>query len=173
MAQHNDNDLLISVSAKDADTGFRYVVPALELPAGLSPEMAAAINRDHYREMISGAQNAATKARKEGKNERAEVQKYLNEFRPSDRQSNTVAAKRMDITREMVAKALAARGQDSGDASVEANIAPWLAGPKGSGKNAEAVEKALEAFLHESYRVTKRGSGKSADGAAAAEAQDW
>lgn len=183
---YNDNDLIVSVSAKDADTGHRYIVPAPKLPASLDPAHATAAMSGWYRELISPAQNAATKAKagkytveREGKqvslSEREAVQHFVTHFRPSpDRELPTIGNKRMEITREMVSKALAARGLDSGDASVEANIASWLAGPKGTKANAATVEKALDDFLATPYRVTKRGTGGTKDGEAPkAEAQDW
>lgn len=184
MANHNDNDLIVSVSGKDADTGHRYVVPAPKLPASLDPAHATAAMSGWYRELISPAQNAATKARKgeytverEGKSvklsEREAVQHFVNGFKPSaDRSLPTIGNKRMEITREMVAKALAARGLGSSDADVEANIEPWLNGPKGTKANAAAVEKALDEFLAAPYKVTKRGTGGSKTEATGTTA-DW
>lgn len=181
---YNDDDLIVSVSGKDATSGFRYVVPAPKLPPGLDAATATATMSGWYREMISPAQNAATKARKgeykverDGKEialpEREAVQHFVNGFKPSaDRTLPTVANKRMDIVRDMVAKALASRGMATTEANVEANIEPWLAGPKGTGKNKEDAEAALRAFLAEPYTVTKRGS-KTADGEPTGTTADW
>jgi hypothetical protein len=182
----NDSDIIISVSGTGADSGYRYVAPAPKLPASLSPELGTAAYSGWYREMISPAQSAATKARKgdykvdrvegEGENaktvnvalgEREAVQHFVDNFKPSaNRELPTVGNKRLDIAKEMLGKALAARGEAVTDAALEANLGPWMAGPKGSGDNARQVDAALRAFLATAYTVTKRGAGKSADGAA-------
>lgn len=177
---YSDDDVIFSVSGKDADQGFRYIMPAPKLPENISPSHRVAVSAGLHRLAISGAQNAATKAR-EGKyvvehdgkkvslGEQEAVQHYLDNLDVSQRSVETVSAKRMEIALEMCGKACAARGIPASE--YEVNLAPWLAGPKGTGANRESVEVALRDFLNAPYVVNKRGKG----GTAASESapQDW
>lgn len=185
---YNDSDILISVSGKDADMGNRVVLPAPKLPASLDPSLALATYSGLYREFISPAQNAATKAAKGEYKVKREVDgkevevalgvaealaDFASTFKPSeDRTLPTIGAKRMDIAKEMIAKAMAARGLATDDASVSANVAPWLAGPKGTGDNAKLVDAALHDFITSPYKVTKKGSKAGGDTPAVA-ATEW
>ena len=165
---YHDNDIIISVSGKDQSTGFRYVLPAPRLPKDLDPAIATAAMSGWYREAITPAQNEAAKAAKAGKDVREAVTAFLHGFKPSpDRELPTVAAKRVEIAKKLLAVALAERGKSSSEENVNANLAPFMKG------RAAEVEAALQAFLAEPYAVTKRGSGAATGGGTAGETLDW
>lgn len=166
---YTDNDLIISVSAKDADTGFRYVLPELKLPKDATADMAVAANAGLYRLIITNLQNAATKAVKDGKNVREAVDAAIASFKiaSEDRSLPTVGNKRTEIAREMLAKALDERGVASTDANIDANL------PGFSKARAKEIQAALDAFLAAPYAVAKRTKGDGAKDKAPGTVVEW
>lgn len=151
---YGDNDIIIGVSAKDATRGFYGVLPAPTLPAELDPGLATALSVGLYYDGVRSAQSTANKAVKDKGDVAAAIRAHLASFKPdTDRSVNTIAAKRVEIARKMVATALEGRGLPANDANVDANLPTFMA------RRGAEINAAVLASIEAGYEVTKKTKG--------------
>ena len=146
-----DTDIVIGVSATDADRGFYSVLPAPAFPPELDSSLATAVNMGIYTEGVRVAKNAANKAQREQKDVGSAVASAIGGFKiDPDPTVNTVGAERVKIATKMVTAALESRGMSTAKKNVDANLAGFL-----TRRRAE-IDAALLAHIRAGYAVNKK-----------------
>lgn len=147
-----DNAIYMSVD------GFIGFLPMVNYD-NLSAAENVAINEGRKQIALRKAQTVAKNAAKNGGNVREKVQEFLSTFNPdAETEFQTVAGKRAEVARELLAQRLAAAGKATDEATIEKNLPAFLVHPRHS----VTVNEAMAAWATAYTPPKKRGSGAGA-----------